>query len=127
MDRKLYLSSLFLVAMSGACLAGEKTSENWLVGTWVLCEDPDNSPKDSLKFNADGPGLSIRPKGNIELLHRHSGQDVQLLANANGYAIPIQLKASESFDKLMLYSDKTKNTSIYVRDDSPLAEDCSVK
>lgn len=105
----------------------ETPNPDWLIGSWVLCDDPDNSPKDTLHFNADGTGLVIRAKGNIEFLHKHSGQAVSLLANVNGYAIPIELSSSPSFDKLLLHSDKTGNTATYVRSDSPQASSCSIK
>jgi hypothetical protein len=80
-----------------------------------------------LQFNADGTGLVIRLKGNVEFLHKHAGHSVSLLANANGYAIPIELSSSSSFDKLLLYSDKTGNTATYVRSDSQQASTCSIK
>ena len=128
MVRNLVFSVMLLVT-AGAASATENPSKeaDWLVGTWVLCEDPDQSPKDSLQFNADGTGLSIRPNGNIELLHRKAGKDVQILANANGNAIPIKMTASDSFDKLLLHSERTGNTSVYLRDDNPAIKDCSIK
>ena len=126
--RKLSVGLLLLLAslMAGA---SERLSPkpDWLIGNWVLCEDPDNSPKDTLQFNADGTGLVIRAKGNIEFLHKHSGQSVSLLANANGYAIPIELSSSSSFDKLRLHSDKTGHTATYVRSDSPQWSSCGIK
>lgn len=127
-SRKLVMVLLPLLAPLGAaCADNSKPAPDWLLGTWVLCEDPDDSPKDSLQFNADGTGKVIRAKGNIEFLHRHSGQSVSLLANANGYAIPIELSSSPGFDKLLLHSDKTGNTASYVRSDSPQARGCSIK
>ena len=127
-SRKVLVGLLYLLASSGA-VASESPAPtaNWLLGTWVLCEDPDNSPKDSLQFNSDGTGLVIRAKGNVEFLHKHSGQSVSLLANANGYAIPIELSSPPNFDKLLLHSDKTGNTATYVRSDSPQAGSCSIK
>lgn len=94
-SRKLIVGLLSLLATLGtAATQNPAPASGWLFGTWVLCEDPDNSPKDSLQFNADGTGLVIRAKGNVEFLHKHSGQSVSLLANANGYAIPIELTSS---------------------------------
>ncbi len=117
---------LFLASLSTLASEGPAPKLDWLIGNWVLCEDPDNSPKDTLQFNADGTGLVIRAKGNVEFLHKHSGQSVSLLANANGYAIPIELSSSSSFDKLLLHSEKTGNTATYVRSDSPQASSCSI-
>lgn len=129
MDSRKLVVGLVLLLASLVALASESPAPkpDWLIGNWVLCEDPDNSPKDTLQFNADGTGLVIRAKGNVEFLHKHSGHSVSLLANANGYAIPIELSSSSSFDKLLLHSDKTGNTAIYVRSDSPQASSCSIK
>ncbi|MFC3717310.1 hypothetical protein ACFONC_14255 [Luteimonas soli] len=128
MSRSIILSFLLLLASLPAVASDSPSQKHdWLTGTWVLCEDPDGSPKDSLQFNPDGTGTVIRAKGNIEFLHKHSGLAVSLLANANGNAIPIELTASPSHDKLQLHSDQTGNTSIYVRSESQEAATCSVK
>lgn len=126
---KLHRLALALTALliSNNCIAvGEIKDSNWLIGTWTLCEDPDNSPKDSLQFNQDGSGLLIRVKGNIEFLHKHTAEKVHLLANANGRAIPIEFAVSADHDKLLLHSDKTGNTSTYVRTDSKLVKQCTL-
>ncbi|WP_440224234.1 hypothetical protein ACQQ2N_03205 [Dokdonella sp. MW10] len=119
-----------LLLMSAAtAVASERAAPkpDWLVGNWVLCEDPDHSPRDTLQFNADGTGLVIRAKGSTEFRHRHSERAVSLLANANGYAIPIELSSSSGFDKLFLYSKRTGSTSTYVRSDGAHADTCSIK
>lgn len=103
-----------------------QSQADWLTGTWTLCEDPDNSPKESLRFNPDGTGQVIRTKGNIEFLHRHSGEKVSLLAHVKDYAIPIEMTASPEHDKLFQYSDRTKNTAIYVRSDSKQLASCTI-
>lgn len=124
---KVMAGLLCLLASSSATASETPESKaDWLVGTWVLCEDPDNSPKDSLQFNADGTGLVIGPKGNIEFLHKHSGQSVSLLANANGYAIPIELSSSPAFNRLLMHSDKTGNTASYVKSDGPELINCGI-
>ena len=127
MIRNSFMCVLILLAACNVVSAEEKAKPDWLIGTWVLCEDPDQSPKDSLQFNSDGTGLLIRAKGNIEFLHRHDGQSVSLLANANGHAIPIEMSASNGFDKLLLHSDRTGNTSYYIRTDNPSAKACSTR
>ena len=129
MGSRNLVAGLLLLLASLVAVASESPAPkpDWLIGNWVLCEDPDNSPKDTLQFNVDGTGLVIRAKGNVEFLHKHSGQSVSLLANANGYAIPIELLSSSSFDKLLLHSDKTGNTATYVRSDSPQASSCGIK
>lgn len=127
-SRKLVVGMLSLLACSvGLAWEGPRQTQDWLTGDWVLCEDPDNGPKETLRFSANGTGMVIRAKGNIEFLHKHSAHSVSLLANANGYAIPIELASSPDFDKLLLYSEKTKNTATYVRSDDNEASSCSIK
>jgi hypothetical protein len=128
MSRSL-IAGLLCVVVSAPAFAseGSKTEAHWLAGTWVLCEDPDNNSRDSMRFNADGTGLVIRAKGNVEFLYRHAGHSVSLLANVNGYAIPIELSASLELDRLSLRSERTGNISSYVRADGPLAGDCSIQ
>ena len=122
------LTIISLALLSGQCVAQEKIpAADWLQGTWTLCDDPDQSPKDSLQFNQDGSGLLIRDKGNMEILHKHTDQTVYILANANGKAIPIQLSASAEHDKLLLHSEKSGATSTYVRTDGPLVAKCSIQ
>jgi hypothetical protein len=125
--RKLLIGLLCVLVPMGATAQRQEPKKDWPIGTWVLCEDPDNSPKDSPLFKSDGTGAVIRAAGNIEFLHKHSGQSVSLLANAKGYAIPIELSASSAFDRLLLYSDKTGNTASYVKSDSSQAGDCGIK
>lgn len=127
MIRTLFLCVLILLAACRSVSAEEKAKSDWLTGTWVLCDDPDQSPKDSLQFNADGTGLLIRAKGNIEFLHKHDGQSVSLLANANGRAIPIEMSASPEFDELLLHSDRTGNTAFYVRAETAATKKCSIE
>ena len=123
------IAFVFALIVSVCSFAPPASAEklDWLVGTWVLCDDPDNSPKEHLQFNEDGTGLLIRAKGNIEFLHKHSGQAVSLLANAGGRAIPIELSASSAFDALLLYSQKTGQTASYIRTDSGKTSTCSIK
>lgn len=127
-SRRFTVGMLSALLCASAAAAGlQAPNVAWLIGDWVLCEDPDNSPKDTLQFNANGTGVVIAAKGNVEFLHRHTGRSVSLLANAKGNAIPIELTATQDFDALLLYSEKTGNTSAYVRKDSARAATCSAK
>ena len=128
MRRRIAFSFLLLVS-SAPVIAVDTTSQrkDWLTGTWILCEDPDRSPKESLQFNPDGTGVVIRSKGKIQFLHKHSGQTVSLLANAHGIAVPIELSASPAFDKLLVHSDRTGNTATYIRSESKKIAACSIK
>lgn len=96
----------------------------WLVGDWMICKDPDKSPKDTLRFEPDGTGWVLREKGNIETVYRVRGQRVELLANANGRAIPITLTCTGTRDVLQLHSDTTGTDSTYVRKDGKRVGEC---
>jgi hypothetical protein len=119
--------SLLAVAMPAVSSDARRANEDWLTGTWILCEDPDGGSRDSLQFNPDGTGLVIRPKGNIPFLHKHSSQTVSLLANANGVAVRVELSISPALDKLLLHSDRTGNTSFYVRLERAQRYACSAR
>ncbi len=96
-----------------------------LVGVWPLCVDPDRRAKDSLLFESDGSGYVLRrDKPNIEFLYRVQGTSLTLLARVGEQALPIPLKISPDGQKLLLYSDKTKNTSVYVRESEIAEFDC---
>ena len=96
----------------------------WLVGDWMLCKDPDKSPKDTLRFAGDGTGAVLRSKGTIETVYRVREQRVELLANANGRAIPITLTFTAARDVLTVYSDKTGANATYVRKDGKRVGEC---
>lgn len=80
-SRKVMAGLLFFLASLGAAASENPAPRaDWLVGTWVLCEDPDSSPRDSLQFNTDGTGLVrvecfllARPEDRGILLQRLSG------------------------------------------------------
>ncbi len=127
MTRGLLLRTLAVLLPFAAPAAYGHDQHDWLFGEWLLCEDPDGSPKDALQFNSDGTGMVVRQDKQTEFVHRRSGDRVEMLANANGYAIPIDMTASPERDKLLLYSDKTGSTSAYIRRDSGLMESCTVK
>jgi len=96
-----------------------------LIGVWPLCVDPDQSAKDSLLFESDGTGYVLRrDKPNTEFLYRVEGTSLMLLARVGEQAIPVSLKISLDGRKLLLYSDKTKNTSFYVRESDVAEFDC---
>ena len=127
MTRRLPLKALVILLALVAPVAYSQNQNDWLFGEWVLCEDPDNSPKDALQFNSDGTGIVIRDDKKTEFLHRRAEGRVEMLANANGYAIPINMTVSPERDRLLLHSDKTGSTSTYIRRDSERVESCSVK
>lgn len=88
--------------------------ESWLVGKWELTQDPDGNEKDWIEFTADGQATSIAPSG-----RRVSGEyvvrdnEVRTTYTVNGKTIPITLTYSADKKKLLAYSKKTGNTSVY--------------
>lgn len=97
----------------------------WLAGDWRICKDPDKSPKDTLRFEPDGTGWVLREQGNrTEIVYRVRGERVEMLANANGRAIPITLAFTAARDVLTLHSDRTGSDSTYVRVDGPRTGEC---
>jgi hypothetical protein len=96
----------------------------WLVGDWMLCKDPDKSPKDTLRFAGDGTGAVLRSKGSIETVYRVRESRVELLANANGRAIPITLTFTAARDVLTVHSDETGPSATYVRKDGKRVREC---
>jgi len=125
MPRPLIAVALLgMIATPLMAAAPSATPNAWLVGDWMLCKDPDKSPKDTLRFAADGTGAVLRSKGNIETVYRVRESRVELLANANGRAIPITLTFTATRDVLRLHSDKTGSDSTYVRKDGKRVGEC---
>lgn len=96
----------------------------WLVGDWVLCKNPDKSPKDTMRFAPDGTGQVISAKGSTELIYRVRGVRLEMLANAKGYAIPITLTIQPQHDVLENRDEDTGSVTTYVRKDGPRVAEC---
>jgi hypothetical protein len=97
---------------------------SWLIGDWVLCKNPDQSPKDTMRFAADGTGQVISAKGSTELVYRVRGARLEMLANAKGYAIPITLTIQPQHDVLENRDEDTGSVTTYVRKDGPRVAEC---
>jgi hypothetical protein len=96
-----------------------------LIEVWPLCVDPDQSPKDSLLFESDGTGYVLRKdKPDTEFLYRVEGTWLLLLARVGEQAVSVSLEISPDGEKLLLYSEYTKNTSFYVRESDIAEFDC---
>jgi hypothetical protein len=127
MHRRTAIVGSFLLGLivPAAQASGPAAHANaWLAGDWMLCKDPDKSPKDTLRFAPDGTGWVLREKGDIELVYRVRGERLELLANANGRAIPITLTFAAARDVLTLHSDRTGSDATYVRKDGPRVREC---
>lgn len=97
---------------------------DWLLGDWVLCKNPDKSPKDTMRFKTDGTGQVISAKGSTELVYRVRGARLEMLANAKGYAIPITLTIQPRHDVLENHDADTGSITTYVRKDGPRVAEC---
>lgn len=99
-----------------------------LTGTWVMCQDPDHSPPDSLIFFSEGYGFEQRPnKPKYPFLFKEASGKLLLLANAKGDLIQIHMTINSSRTRLFLKSEKTGSESFYVRRGQEKKNACSAK
>lgn len=125
MLRPVIAAALLGMIATPSMAAESATHPNaWLVGDWMICKDPDKSPKDTLRFEPDGTGWVMREKGDIEIVYRVREQRVELLANAHGRVIPITLTFTATRDELQLHSERTGADSTYVRKDGKRVREC---
>lgn len=123
----IIIAGLLSIAAAASVAAAPGTgSSAWLVGDWVLCENPDKSPKDSMHFQPDGTGVVKSAKGNTELVYRVRGERLEILANAKGYAIPITLTIRPQREVLENRDEDTGSVTTYVRKDGPRVAECDV-
>lgn len=122
--------AIIIAVLLGAAIAPPAAADivagpnSWLVGDWVLCNNPDKSPKDTMRFAPDGTGQVISAKGSTELVYRVRGARLEMLANAKGYAIPITLTIQPQHDVLENLDEDTGSVTTYVRKDGPRVAEC---
>ncbi len=123
-------TAIIIAGLLGAAVAPPAAADivagpnNWLVGEWVLCKNPDKSPKDTMRFALDGTGEVISAKGSTELVYRVRDARLEMLADAKGYAIPITLTIRPQHDVLENHDEETGSITTYVRKDSPRLAEC---
>ena len=127
-----FVSQLAVVALATLSLAGTvsaaEASVSPLVGTWVLCQDPDGSPKDSLEFFAEGYGFSRRPNAPMSpFLFMEASGKLLLAVNARGNMLNIYLGVSPDHSRLTLKSERTGNEAFYVRAGQENQNGCTTK
>lgn len=121
----IIIAGLLSVSAMPSAAADTASSPNaWLIGDWVLCKNPDKSPKDTMRFKTDGTGQVISAKGSTELVYRIRGARLEMLANAKGYAIPITLTIQPRHDVLENHDADTGSITTYVRKDGPRVAEC---
>ncbi len=93
---------------------------NWLIGKWELHRDPDGSEKDWLEFRADGTVTNISPKGRqVRGLYVVHDDLINTTYQHKGRRISIPVGYASDKRSLLLYSKRTKNTSVYKKLDEP--------
>ncbi len=122
--------SIIIAGLLGVVVTPSATADiiagpnSWLVGDWILCKNPDKSPRDTMRFAPDGTGQVISAKGSTELIYRVRGARLEMLANAKGYAIPITLTIQPKRDVLENHDEDTGSVTTYVRKDGPRVAEC---
>ena len=127
--RHFSLSTIALLASLavGNAFAAEPAASP-LVGRWVLCEDPDGSPKDSLEFFAEGYGFNRRPNAPMSpFLYKEAAGQLLLMVNARGNLLNIYLGVPEDHSRLTLKSERTGNEASYVRAGEEQERSCTIK
>ena len=98
------------------------------VGSWVLCQDEDGSPKDTMQFFEEGYGFVIRQgKPKTPFLYLPNGNKVLLAVNSRGNMVTIYLDWPDSKDKLILVSERTGHQAFYVREQDQKKFECTAK
>lgn len=127
--RHLLLSTVLSGCALGcgvACAATAPTSP--LVGTWVLCEDPDGDLKDSLEFFPEGYGFSRRPSAAMApFLYKEANGQVLLMVNARGDLITVRLSVSPDHSRLNFKSERTGSVAYYIRPGTEQSVSCTAK
>jgi hypothetical protein len=108
-------------------LIRDSLGKRWVKGVWVLCHDPDRSPKHSIEFTTGGQGVLAVSKQPPRFAYGMGGNVVTLVVNAGGRPVIMKFTFSPDRQKLETVSEKSGNTSTYVRADGKLVGECTVK
>ena len=124
--RKVVAACVALVTAPYLKSAEETPSR--LVGTWVLCVDPDGSPKDAMEFYPEGYGFSLRAgKPKVPFLFKEAAGQVMLAVNARGNLVTIYLRVDQGYARLTNKSERTGNEAFYVRIGKEAENGCTAK
>ena len=129
---RLTLAMLLLaLPLSAAAQAPAGAASNFtggLTGDWVLCKDQDHSPKDEMKFFAEGYGFELRPnKPKVPFLYVVTGSKVLLALNASGKMLTLYLTINPAHTKLSLTDQRTDHVAFYVRSGQEKKFTCTAK
>jgi hypothetical protein len=99
-----------------------------LTGKWVLCQDQDNGPKETLQFFPEGYGFTLRrEKPKVPFLYKIFNDEVLLAINASGNLLTIYLHLNEDQTKLTLKSERTGHLAFYVHEETANKFRCTAK
>lgn len=111
MVRLICRLSVFVLLSAPLIFAAES---DWLVGKWELSYDPDGNEKDWIEFTRQGQAFSISPSGRrVPGEYVVTDSEVRITYIFKGKSISITLKYTSEKKKLLFYSTKTGNTSVY--------------
>jgi len=108
-------------------LIRDSLGRRWLKGVWVLCHDPDGSPRHSMEFTTGGQGTLSVTKTPLRFAYGMGGNQVTLVINAGGAPVIMRFSFSADRQKLDTVSEKSGHISTYVRADGKLVGECTVK
>jgi hypothetical protein len=125
------LSFLTITLAASLCIGNAAAAEppsSPLTGIWVLCQDPDGSPKDSLEFFAEGYGFNRRPNAPMSpFLYKEAPGQLLLMANSRGNLLNVYLGVAPDHGRLTLKSERTGNEAYYVRSGQEQNQGCTAK
>jgi hypothetical protein len=127
MNARIVISACVALA-SAPCLSQVEEVVSPLVGTWVLCVDPDGGAKDSMEFFPEGYGFNLRSgKPKVPFLFKEAGSQVMLAVNARGNLVTIYLSVDKSYSRLTNKNERNGNEAIYVRREKVAESGCTAK
>jgi hypothetical protein len=105
----LLLLSTFITALPTLAV-----DHQWLLGKWELSYDPEGNEKDWVEFSEGAEVISITPDGRrIPGIYRVNDSEINISFSYKGLTIPIRYTYTPAKNQLLLFSEKTGNTSIY--------------
>lgn len=112
---KIFMITIIFLSTVFSSHALEKN--HWIIGIWELSYDPDGNSKDWIEFTKEGHVYSINSDKTIRVpgTYKVSESKILVLFSWKGNNIPMEYTYKDSKEVLYVYSEKTSNTSKYVK------------
>lgn len=124
----LVAAGVLAAASSMGAVKAAEQSPSPVVGVWVLCQDPDGSPKDSLQFFEEGYGFSRRANAAMSpFLYKEAAGRLLLAVNAKGNLLTVYLRVAPDYSQLIFKSERTGKEALYVRAGQEEQYGCTAK